>query len=68
MTYPDQFGANLGAGLVLRESDVREERRMADDARLGVAKEICLPLPRRSVRVARTDVLGLESLELLLRS
>ncbi len=68
MTYPDQLGTNLGAGLVLRERNVREERRVADDARLGIAKEVRLPLPRRGVRVARTDVLGLESLELLLRS
>lgn len=41
---------------------------MADDAGLGVAVDVGLPLPARRVRVAGADVLGLEALELLLRA
>lgn len=41
---------------------------MPDDARLGVAVDVGLPLPARRVRVARPDVFGLEALELLLRA
>lgn len=39
---------------------------MPDDAGLGVAVDVGLPLPARGVRVPGTDVLGLEALELLL--
>lgn len=39
---------------------------MPDDAGLGVAVDVGLPLPARGVWVPSTDVLGLEALELLL--
>jgi hypothetical protein len=39
---------------------------VADDAGLGVAVDVRLPLPARRVRVPGADVLGLEPLELLL--
>lgn len=39
---------------------------MPDDARLGVAVDVGLPLPARRVRVARPDVFGLQALEFLL--
>lgn len=41
---------------------------MPDDAGLGVAVDVGLPLPARGVRVPGADVLGLEALELLLRA
>jgi len=65
-TYPDQFGANASHGLVLRQRDVGQQGRVADDAGIGVAMDVCLPLPAGGVGVAGADVLGLESLELLL--
>lgn len=64
----DELGAHLGHGLVLGEGHVGEEGRVADDAGLGVAVDVGLPLPARRVRVAGADVLGLEALELLLRA
>lgn len=39
---------------------------MSDDAGLGVAVDVGLPLPARRVRVPGTDVLGLKALKLLL--
>lgn len=39
---------------------------MADYGRVGVALDVGAPLPARGVGVARTDVLGLEALQLLL--
>lgn len=39
---------------------------MADDAGVGVAVDVCLPLPTRRVWVPGADVLGLQPLELLL--
>lgn len=41
---------------------------MPNDAGLGIAVDVGLPLPARRVRVPGTDVLGLEALKLLLRS
>lgn len=41
---------------------------MPDDACLGVAVDVGLPLPARGVGVPGADVLGLEALELLLRA
>lgn len=41
---------------------------MPNDAGLGVAVDVGLPLPTRRVRVPGPDVLGLEALELLLRA
>lgn len=41
---------------------------MTDDAGLGVAVNVGLPLPARRVRVPGANVLGLEALELLLRA
>lgn len=63
---PDELGADLGHGLVLRQGHVGEQGRVADDAGLGVAVDVRLPLPARRVRVPGADVLGLEPLELLL--
>lgn len=63
---PDQLGADLGHGLVLGEGHVGEQGRVADDAGLGVAVDVRLPLPAGRVRVPGADVLGLEPLELLL--
>ncbi len=65
-SYPYQLRAHLGRGLVLGQCDVGEVRRVSDDARVGVAKDVGLPLPARRVRVASADVLGLQALELLL--
>lgn len=62
----DELGADFRHGLVLREGHVAEQRRVADDAGLGVAVDVGLPLPRGGVWVARADVLGLQALELLL--
>lgn len=39
---------------------------MSDDARVGVAVDVGLPLPTGRVGVTRTDVLGLKPLEFLL--
>ena len=58
-TYPDQPSADLGNGLILRQSDVGDLRRVAGDARVRVAEQVGLPLPARSVRMSRADVLGL---------
>lgn len=41
---------------------------MADDAGLGVAVDVGLPLPGRGVWVAGADVFRLQALELLLRA
>lgn len=41
---------------------------MADDAGLGVAVDVGLPLPGRGVWVASADVFRLQALELLLRA
>lgn len=65
---PDQLGPDLGHGLVLGEGHVREQRRVPDDAGLGVAVDVGLPLPAGRVWVAGADVFGLEPLELLLRA
>ena len=66
--HPNQLRADFGHGLVLRERDVGDERRVADDARVRVAVDVGLPLPAVGVRVAGADVFGLQPLELLLRS
>ena len=39
---------------------------MASDARVRVAENVGLPFPARRVRMSRSNVLGLEPLELLL--
>lgn len=62
----DELGPGLGHGLVLRERYVRQQRSVPDDAGLGVAVDVGLPLPARRVRVPRTNVLGLQALEFLL--
>lgn len=62
----DELGPHLGHGLVLGERHVGEQRRVPNDAGLGVAVDVGLPLPARRVRVAGANVLGLEALELLL--
>ena len=67
-TYPYQLRAHLGHGLVLRQGDVGEVRRVAGDARVRVAEDVGLPFPARRVGMARPDVLGLQPLELLLRA
>lgn len=65
-TYPDQFGSDLGDRLVGGKGDEGGMGRMADDARVGVAVDVGLPLPARRVRVAGADELCLKPLELLL--
>ena len=62
----DELGANARDGLVLRQRHVGEHGRVSDEARERVAVDVGLPLPAGSVGVAGTDVLGLQSLELLL--
>jgi len=39
---------------------------MSDDARVGVAMDVGLPLPARGIGMSCADVLGLQALELLL--
>lgn len=41
---------------------------MPDDAGLGVAVDVGLPLPARRVGMPSSNVLGLQALELLLRA
>ena len=65
-TYPDQPGAHLGSGLIFGKGVVGQQGRMTDDAGVGVAINVRLPLPTRRVRVAGADVLGLEPFEFLL--
>lgn len=64
----DEGGAHLGGRLILGQGDISKVRRVADYAAVGVACDIGPPLPRRRVWMSRTDVLGLQPLELLLRS
>ena len=64
----DELRPDLCHGLVLGEGHVGEQRGVPNDASLGVAVDVGLPLPARGVRVPGTDVLGLEALELLLRA
>lgn len=62
----NELGSRFGHGFVLRERHVRQQGCVPDDARLGVAVDVGLPLPARRVRVARPDVFGLQALEFLL--
>lgn len=56
----------LGYGLVLRKRHIRQQGGVADDACLGVAVDIGLPLPTGRVRVTCANILGLQALEFLL--
>lgn len=67
-TYLYQREAHLGGRLVLGQGDPRQQRRVADDARVRVAVDVGPPLPARDVRVPRADVLGLPPLKLLRRA
>lgn len=62
----NEAGADLGGRLILGERDISQLRGVANDARVGVAVNVGAPLPRRRVRVAGADVLGLQPLEFLL--
>lgn len=64
----DELSAYFGGGLVLGEGDVGQLGRVADEARIRVARYVGPPFPRGRVRVSRSDVLGLQALKLLLRS
>jgi hypothetical protein len=67
-TYPNQLVPHDVHGLVLGKRHVGEHGRMSDNGRVRVPMDVGPPLPARGIRVACPDVLGLESLELLLRS
>lgn len=62
----EQLGADLCGGLVEGEGHVGELRGVADDAAVGVAVDVGLPLPRGRVGVPRANVLGLQAFEFLL--
>lgn len=64
----DELSAHLGGGLVLGKGDKGQLGRVADEARVRIARYVRPPFPRGRVRVSRPDVLGLQALELLLRS
>lgn len=64
----EQLEARLGRGLALRQRQVGQHGRVADQARVSVAHDVGLPLPARRVGVAGANVLLLEALELLLRA
>lgn len=66
VTYTNVSGSGLGDRLVLGQGKHGEERWVADDAGLGVAVDVGLPLPAGGVGVASPDVLGLQPLEFLL--
>jgi hypothetical protein len=66
--FPDHLSANLGDGLVLRQSDIGKQRSVASDGRVCVALDVGTKFPTGGVGVTSTDVLCLKALELLLGS
>jgi len=65
-TYPNHLNAKLCYRLILGQGHVRQQWWVSDDARVGVAMDVGLPLPARCIGMSRANVLGLQALQLLL--
>lgn len=66
MTYPDHLRPDLDDRLILGQRNIRDQRSVAGDGRVGIALDVGAPFPAGGVWVASTHVLGLEALEFLL--
>lgn len=64
--YANHACSRLCQWLILSKRDVGEERPMAGNGRVGVALDVCAPLPTRRISVAGSDKFCLKALELLL--
>ena len=63
-----QLEARLGSWLPLCKRQVGKHGRVANEARVGIAHNVGLPLPARRVWMTCANVLLLQPFELLLRT
>lgn len=64
--YPDHLSPRLRQWLIFSQRDVCEKRSVADDRGIGISLDIRPPLPTRGIRMASSDIFGLETFEFLL--
>jgi hypothetical protein len=66
VAYPNHLRSNFGDWLVLGQGNVGQQRPVTGNGGVGVALNVCTPLPAGRIRMTSAHVLGLEPLKLLL--